>query len=151
MAEKRSSPPEPASATRAHQNEVAREHRHVNTDTEAGTVSVTRYDSSGTWLIVLRGEHDISTVPLLAEHTRQIWVDCGRVVVDLSPASFIDCSTIGWLLQTRNSLADVGTCALRVVVGAGGEGVASRVFDVLDLRDQFACYPTRQQALVRAP
>ena len=147
MAEKRSSPPSRRPANR----ERARTRSLVKQDAEAGTISVARNDSNGTWLIVLRGEHDISTVPLLAEQTRQIYADCVLVVVDLSPASFIDCSFISWLLHTRNALADVGTCALRVVVGASGEGAVSRVFDILGLRDQFDCYPTRQQALVRVP
>jgi anti-anti-sigma factor len=143
MAEKRLSCPEPTAAT----PECARTRSIVNTDTAAGTISVTRFDSNGTWLIVLGGEHDISTAPLLAEHTREMWLDCGLVVVDLGSASFIDCSIIGWLLQTRDALADAGRCPLRVV-GAGGEDVVSRLFDILGLRDQFACYPTRQQALI---
>jgi anti-anti-sigma factor len=111
-----------------------------------GTVVSTRLPREGAWLIVLAGEHDVSTAPRLRRETHEVWEWARHVVVDLSSAAFIDSSVITWLLREQRSLRAGST--LRVVEGEDG-GVATRIIDALDLRGALACYPTRQQACTR--
>jgi hypothetical protein len=46
-------------------------------------------------------EHDLSTVRLLGRETAAILDLCTSAVVDLRGASFIDWSTVTWLLRTE--------------------------------------------------
>lgn len=117
--------------------------------TGVGTVTVTHFDSNGTWLIALEGDHDMATTPLLEQHTNDVWPHCNLAVVDLGEATFIDCSTINWLLRSRGALAGNGRDVLRIVQGPSG-GAAARMFDLLSPRDVFACYPTRHDALTHS-
>ena len=118
----------------------------MSKETAIGTVTVTHYDSNGTWLIALEGDHDMSTTPLLEQQTSDVWPLCSLAVVDLGRATFIDCSTINWLLRTRGALTRPGHDVLRIVQGPRGSA-AARIFDLLRPRDVFAFYPTRQDAL----
>ena len=118
----------------------------MSKETAIGTVTVTHYDSNGTWLIALEGDHDMSTTPLLEQQTSDVWPLCNLAVVDLGGATFIDCSTISWLLRTRGALTQPGRDVLRIVQGPRG-GAAARMFNLLRPQDVFACYPTRQDAL----
>ncbi len=117
--------------------------------TGIGTVTVTHFDSNGTWLIALEGDHDMATTPLLEQHTSDVWPHCNLAVVDLGEATFIDCSTINWLLRSRGALAGNGRDVLRIVQGPSG-GAAARMFELLSPRDVFACYPTRHDALTHS-
>ena len=108
-----------------------------------GTVVSTRLRVEGDWLIVLAGEHDVSSAPLLRQETHEVWEQARRVVVDLSTAAFIDSSVITWRL--REQRARPAGSSLRIVEGEGGSA-ATRILDALDLRGALACYPTRRQA-----
>jgi hypothetical protein len=118
----------------------------MSTVTSSGSVSVSHYDSNGTWLIALEGDHDLSTTPLLEQQTSGVWPHCTLAVVDLSMATFIDCSVINWLLRIRNAPAAAGHYAVRIVQGPPGSA-AARMCSILGLRDTLAWYPTRQDAL----
>jgi anti-anti-sigma regulatory factor len=74
-----------------------------------GTVSVTRHDAAGTWLIALGGEHDLSTAALLEEETIGVWPHAVLVVVDLSGAAFMDSTVVHWLMSARRELEASGT------------------------------------------
>ena len=116
--------------------------------TTQGSVSVTHHDDNGTWLIALAGEHDIATTPLLDERTRSVWPHCSVAVIDLSAATFIDCSVVGWLVRTRvafDTNPNEGR-AVRIVQGLAGSGV-QRVFELLRLHEEFPCYRTSHDAL----
>lgn len=115
----------------------------------AGGFAVDR-EADGIWLLTLDGEHDISTVPRIERETREVWPSCGLMVVDLSAVSFIDGSVVNWLLRTRGRLAEDGRHALRIVRGPP-EGAVARVFEILRLDQEFACYRTREDALLRLP
>jgi hypothetical protein len=117
----------------------------MSADTSAGTVDVSHYDANGTWLIALEGDHDLSTTPLLEQQTSSVWPLCTIAVVDLSKATFIDCSVINWLLRTCDAPA-AGHRVLRIVQGPP-ESAAARMCSLLSLRDRLAWYPTRQAAL----
>ena len=116
----------------------------------AGTVTVSDHDGIGSWLVGLHGEHDLSTVSLLEDDTAGILDHCTRVVVDLSNASFIDCSVLNWLWRTQRMLEAAGRQPLLVVDGAQGSTTA-RVVDAAGVRGSFAFYPTRRAAFAEWP
>jgi anti-anti-sigma factor len=65
--------------------------------------------SDGTWVIELIGEHDLSTVPMLAEWTSQIDDDSAQLIeIDLRRAEFIDSTVIGTLVRLDADLARAG-------------------------------------------
>lgn len=115
-----------------------------------GTVTVIDHDGIGSWVLGLDGEHDVSTVRLLERDTAGVLGHSARVVVDLSGATFIDCSVINWLLRTKRMLAADGGQPLLVVDGAR-DGVSARVIDAVGVRDAFAFYPTRRLAFAEPP
>ena len=115
-----------------------------------GTVTVSDHDGIGSWLVGLDGEHDVSTVRLLEDDTAGFLDHCTRVVVDLSTASFFDCSVINWLMRTKRSLEAGGHRSLLVVDGAR-DGATARLIDTVGVRDAFAFYPTRRAAFAEPP
>ena len=110
-----------------------------------GASTVVHHDDTGTWIIALDGEHDISTTPVLDEQVRRLLPRCTEAVVDLSSTTFIDASVIGWLMRTRGALAP-GNKALSIVQGNPG-GVADHIFGILGLNAELLVYPTREDAL----
>ena len=80
--------------------------------------------------------------------TRDVWSRCTRVVVDLSAATFIECTVVNWLLRARRTVESSGA-KVAVIVEAPSGGCASRVFDVIGLRDILTCYPERETLLAQ--
>ena len=81
------------------------------TSIESRFVSASRHGSTRTAregdrvVVWLRGEHDISTAAeLAADLTRAGAIDDSDIVVDLSEVQFMDASTIGVVLKTRDAL-----------------------------------------------
>jgi anti-anti-sigma regulatory factor len=128
--------------------DVAREERARSVSAAVGSVTVTPHNAGGAWLIALHGEHDLSTAALLEQATIGIWQRCTLAVVDLSGAAFIDTTVINWLLSAKRALEASGTGVLRTVEGPSGS-FAARLLGLLGLRDELACYPTRQEAFAR--
>lgn len=123
--------------------------RDVSADDGAG-VAVTACDRDGTWLVALSGEHDLTTIPLLARKTGHIWAQCRIAVVDLTDVTFIDTGVVGWLLSVERALEEGEGFTLSIVQGAPGSFPA-RLFDRLHLHSVFACYATRREAFMQAP
>jgi len=112
-----------------------------------GTVIVGRVRGSRTWRMRLGGEHDCSTVPLLERETAAMLDLCTSAVVDLRGACFIDCSTVTWLLRTKQACDASGT-GLRVVDGLGR--FAARVLDLTACHDALNGCPPRAGSLAGA-
>ena len=121
----------------------------MSTDATVGTVTVTHHDANGTWVIALEGEHDLASVPLLEHETAGIWARCTVAVIDLCKVTFLDCSTISWLLRSHGALPLTGHSGVRIVE-CPPASTAARVFSLMELSDLLACYPTRQAALAHA-
>ncbi|UNO38568.1 STAS domain-containing protein [Streptomyces sp. MST-110588] len=62
------------------------------------------------WTVVtLHGEIDVATAPLAEAHLKAAARHPGpRVVVDLRPADFIDCATLGLLCRIRQRIHEQG-------------------------------------------
>lgn len=96
---------------------------------------------SGVWVVTVHGEHDIATRPSLQEELDRVSAAGGRIVVDLSPASFLDSSVIravatpaagdGSLPHVADVVAPEGTFARRLA-GLVGLDAVVRVHDTLD-------------------
>ena len=62
-------------------------------------------------VVILRGEHDYSTVPTLSETlARAIAADHADLVVDLSGVQFMDASTVAVLVRAREFLSARSRC-----------------------------------------
>ncbi len=62
----------------------------------------------GTAHVVLGGEHDLASAPLLQKTLDDSLRSCSHLVVDLSAAEFIDSAILNVLVRTRNRARDGG-------------------------------------------
>ncbi|MET9109226.1 STAS domain-containing protein [Streptomyces zhihengii] len=74
---------------------------------ESATVGV-RSDDGGGVRLVLAGEFDVATAPLVGDALREVPVPVRRVVVDCRAVAFADCALLRVLLPARNSLVLLG-------------------------------------------
>ena len=115
----------------------------------AGTVTVTPYDSKGTWLVTLHGDHDLASRTILELQTGGIWRHCKVAVIDLSEATFVDSGVIRWLLSVDASSKQRVPSTLSIVEGPPG-CAAARIFGLLRMSHVMACYATRAEAFDQA-
>jgi anti-sigma B factor antagonist len=98
-------------------------------------------------VLVLHGEHDLSTAPDVRTEVDRA-VGSGRdVIVDLSATEFIDSSILGVLVSGYRAVksADQGDRTFAVVAEPGGP--VTRLFDLVAISDLIPVYPTRAAAL----
>ena len=74
-----------------------------------------RWPRQGVAQVILGGEHDLSSVDRLSTALAETLHDCSRIVVDLRDTKFIDCSTIGALVDAKAS-ADAAGRGFNVVL-----------------------------------
>jgi anti-sigma B factor antagonist len=103
------------------------------------------YVSETTAVVVLRGEHDIYTVPALRErlgelHQRQLFV-----IIDLSQTAFLDSSVLGAMLGATEAARAQGK-EVAVVLGDPPTETVARIFEVTGLADVLPTRATREQA-----
>ena len=67
-------------------------------------------------LVVLGGEHDLQSAPLVEQAGAEALLTCSHLIVDLSPVLFIDSSIINLLVRLRNE-ANAKDRRFNVVVG----------------------------------
>jgi anti-anti-sigma factor len=95
-------------------------------------------------VVVLAGEHDLSTAPELRALLEQL-VDENRVVVaDLSAARLADSTTLNVLVKAKVA-ADARDCRFRVQMGP--DALLHRLFEVAGLIDAMEVVATREEAL----
>jgi anti-sigma B factor antagonist len=101
--------------------------------------------SATTAALVLRGEHDVYTVPTVREqlgelHRRELYV-----IIDLSQTTFLDSSVLGALLgATETARAQERDVA--IVLGEPPTQAVARIFEVTGLGDVLATRATRDEA-----
>ena len=109
-----------------------------------GELALERTDA-GLAVLTISGEHDLSTAPNLRRRL-DVLLDEGAVtVVDLSPATFIDSSILGVILDGRRRAADrnVGFAVLH----SNGADAVDRVLEVTGLRAELPVHARREDAL----
>jgi len=112
-----------------------------------GELALERNDA-GLAVVTISGEHDLSTAPALRRRLDSLLDDDTVTVVDLSPATFIDSSILGVILDARRRAiaADIGFA----VVHANGADAVDRVLDVTGLRAELPVHSRREEAFAEA-
>ena len=95
-------------------------------------------------LVVLGGEHDLSSADQLRETFDQCLADCDHLIIDLSAAEFIDASTIGVLMEARQHAIELDR-AFSVVLGTAP--IVERLLEVSGVRPFLDVVPTVERAL----
>jgi anti-sigma B factor antagonist len=112
-----------------------------------GEVALERNDD-GLAVLTISGEHDLSTAPTLRRRIDNLLDEGTATVIDLSPATFIDSSILGVILDGRRRAgeADIGFA----VVHANGADAVDRVLEVTGLRTELPVHARREEALTEA-
>lgn len=100
--------------------------------------------TDGVTLMTVDGELDVGTAPVLGEHLTDRGAAGDRLVVlDLRRVTFVDSSGLGALVAALKGFLKVGT-RFRLVFD---QPILQRLFEITDLTDVFATYPTVEEAL----
>lgn len=96
-------------------------------------------------MLTISGEHDLSTAPNLRLRLDSLLDEGSGTVIDLSPATFIDSSILGVILDGRRRAADreIGFA----VVHTNGAEAVDRVLEVTGLRAELPVHARREDAL----
>jgi len=95
-------------------------------DTSPGTIERSR--DRDVWILVLRGEHDLSTAPNLRRELDGIYDSGSRVVVDLTDVAFMDSSILNALVHGCERASQKAEHSFALVAPHG-----SRTTRILDL------------------
>jgi anti-sigma B factor antagonist len=108
-----------------------------------GELALERNDS-GLAVLTISGEHDLSTAPNLRRRLDNLLEEGTPTVVDLSPATFIDSSILGVILDGRRRATDMGIGY--AIVHANGADAVDRVLEVTGLRAELPVHARREDA-----
>ena len=95
-------------------------------------------------LVVLRGEHDLSSADQLRQTFEQSLVRCDHLIVDLSAVEFIDSTTIRVLMETRGHAIERDR-QLSVVLGTAA--IVERVLEISGVLRLMNVVPSVERAL----
>lgn len=98
----------------------------------------------GTAVVVLQGEHDLSTKDQLYATFASLLETNNIVVADVSEVLFIDSSTLGVLAWVHRTAGKSGK-EFRLQVGT--EPIVKRILEISGLLRVFDSYPTRDDAI----
>ncbi len=112
-----------------------------------GELALERNDA-GLAVLTISGEHDLSTAPTLRRRIDSLLDEGTATVIDLSPATFIDSSILGVILDERRRATEAGI-GLAVVHDNGADAV-DRVLEVTGLRTELPVHARRDEAFQEA-
>jgi anti-sigma B factor antagonist len=98
----------------------------------------------GIEIVALEGEHDLGTLPLVRDAFEAVGQD-NALIIDLSPATFVDSSILGAVLDARR-LAGEADRGFAVACDGSAEPVR-RVLEVTGLAEELPVHPNREAAL----
>lgn len=101
-------------------------------------------NEAGVAVVTISGEHDLSTAPNLRRRLQSLLDEGTATVIDLSPATFIDSSILGVILDGRRRAADSGTGF--AVFHTNGADAVDRVLQVTGLRTELPVHARREEA-----
>jgi len=110
-------------------------------DAPAGTIECSHQDGIG--VLTLRGEHDLSTAPVLQREIDGIYDRGSTLVVDLTHIEFVDSSILNVLVRGCERAAR-SQHRFALVCPAGSLG--SRILDLV-IGDRVPRFETREAAL----
>jgi anti-sigma B factor antagonist len=116
-------------------------------DVRTGELALERKDSSLA-VLTISGEHDLSTAPSLRRRLSLLLDEGVATVIDLSPATFIDSSILGVILDGRRRAeeARIGFAVAR----SNGSDAVDRVLEVTGLRGELPVHARREEAVTAA-
>jgi len=115
---------------------------------QQSTIALLRDDPTAI-VIELAGEHDIHTAPELRERVADALSQGLPLVVDLTPATFIDSSILGVLIGAHRRLHEAGL-GFAVCAGSAEEPGVRRILEVTGLIPVLPVLPDRAAALAFA-
>jgi len=95
-------------------------------------------------IVMLQGEHDLGTLPEVKEALEAAG-EGQALIIDLSPATFVDSSILGAILDARRLAGEAGRGF--AVASDGSSEPVRRVLEVTGLAEELPVYPTREAAL----
>jgi anti-sigma B factor antagonist len=101
--------------------------------------------SATTAAVVLRGEHDVYTVPTIRERLDELHAKELFVMIDLSQTSFLDSSVLGAMLGATETARGQGK-AVAIVLGDPPTDAVARIFEVTGLAEVLPTRATRAEA-----
>jgi len=104
---------------------------------------------AGVAVVAVHGEHDVYTAPSLREQLSSLVEDGTPVVVDLTPATFIDSSILGVLLGGLRRAREHDS-GFALVIGDESEPTVRRIFEVTGLFPVFPVFSSRDEAVQAA-
>jgi anti-sigma B factor antagonist len=119
----------------------------ISAGVRTGELALERNDA-GLAVVTISGEHDLSTAPSLRRRLDNLLDEGTATVVDLSPATFIDSSILGVILDARRRAADADLGF--AVLHANGADAVDRVLEVTGLRTELPVYARREEAFNEA-
>jgi anti-sigma B factor antagonist len=119
----------------------------ISADVRTGELALERKDS-GLAVLTISGEHDLSTAPNLRRRLNALLDEGTATVIDLSPATFIDSSILGVILDGRRRAeeAEIGFAVAR----SNGSDAVDRVLEVTGLRAELPVHARREEAVAAA-
>jgi anti-sigma B factor antagonist len=108
-----------------------------------GEIALERTDA-GLTVLTISGEHDLSTAPDLRRQLDGLIADQASIVVDLSPASFVDSSILGVILDGKRRAGDAGLGY--AVLHSNGASSVGRVLEITGLRTELPVHRGRDEA-----
>jgi anti-sigma B factor antagonist len=113
-------------------------------DVRIGEIALERTEA-GIAVLTISGEHDLNTAPDLRRRLGEL-TDAGEpVVIDLSPATFVDSTILGVILDGRRRAIEGGRGF--AVAHADGIEAVTRVLEITGLREELPVHESRQGAL----
>lgn len=101
-------------------------------------------NDTGLRVVAISGEHDLNTAPDLRARLDELIEAGDPVIVDLTPATFVDSSILGVLLDARRRAQEAGI-GLAVTQGDGADAVA-RVLEITGLREELPVHDDVESA-----
>ena len=104
----------------------------------------------GVVVLMLRGEHDLSTQPLLRARMDEALSAGMSVIIDLSEVEFIDSTVLSAILhgQKRATNGDDGREQGLAVVASPGARFVARMLSLAKIDDHIAIHLSRDSAVV---
>jgi anti-sigma B factor antagonist len=112
-----------------------------------GELALERNDA-GLAVLTISGEHDLSTAPNLRRRLDGLLDEGTATVIDLSPATFVDSSILGVILDGRRHAAEANIGF--AVVHSNGADAVDRVLEVTGLRAELPVHSRREEAVTEA-
>ncbi len=100
----------------------------------------------GAWVLILRGEHDLSTATSLRNALGDVFDAGSAVVVDLSAVTFMDSSTLNAILYGSERALTDDEHRFAVVLPPG-PSVARRALELTGVDRVLAVHPDRTSAV----